>query len=205
MLRFGLRFGWTSFYGGILPPPFSGKLLVYLDGSNTAPNLKTDLVETVSPPVMIAVEAPCLTLNGSTEEITFPIDHGAIQSFEGSCIPTYTPATLKITTTAGTLYNIIFTDGAVYPCCEGKGDAETNININSTEGHTAEITTASPTAVWDTTTQDTYFYAMISGWYESEPSDGIQYPSLPSPILQIFDDDIIADDTILSDDTIMGG
>ena len=85
---------------------------------------------------------PIGTFDGVSDSITFTADHGTIVSSWGTATPSYTHPTL--TATAGTLRNILFSDGTLVPLDEGEGTTihDSNGNVVGT------LSSADVTGFW---------------------------------------------------------
>jgi hypothetical protein len=120
------------------------------------------------------VKSHCLTSNG-TLVFTFSSLAGiTITSSEGTSVPLIVGNT--ITTTAGTIYHIVLSNGSILPCAEGSGSIAYDA-INSLNG------TLSGTVDW-TATQDTYHFNILNGFSHLGRMDAInQYVTLTSNII----------------------
>ena len=108
------------------------------------------------------VNGPCITLDGSVVELNYP-GHGSIISSEGTSTLDYDGT--DITGTAGTMYNVVFSDGHVLPCI-GKTSTINPTVIYDIYGDAATITANDYVAVWGGS-QDTYFHEAKYGyWYD---------------------------------------
>lgn len=114
------------------------------------------------------VRGPCITLDGGSDKGTTAVDHGTIASYEGTSTLAYDGTDL--TGTAGTFYNLLFSDGTFYPCI-GKTDTVSPTSIFATNG--AEMTLTGTPADLHAGTQNTYFFANTKGFWLGV---GGQYP-----------------------------
>jgi len=82
------------------------------------------------------------TFDGTTSEISTIVDHDTIVSYSGTATPSYDGST--ITANAGTLYDILFSDGTLIPLNEGEG---TDIHDDE-DNSIGTLSTSNPTAFW---------------------------------------------------------
>ena len=160
--------------GGVLSiPPYSEDLLVWLKGDNSDTQ-KLDLWRSGGTENFDMSKSACIQVNGTDEDGTTSIAHGTIVSSEGTATVTYSGTTLSFST-AGTFYNVIFSDGSHYRCAEGEDGGL--ISYDDTGEHT--ITWDGTTANIRGYTQDSYHGNAVDGWWESIGSQAY-YPYDPS-------------------------
>ena len=104
----------------------------------------------------------CGTFDGVDDEIQFAALAGGttITSYEGTATPTIDTGNDKITVTAGTLWNILLSDGTHLPLAEGAGATIFDVSGNGNHGEATNITLAT---FWGTT-QDAYAYNFATGF-----------------------------------------
>jgi len=129
---------WAGFTGPALPPSFPddatpSTTLIYAPGTNSVDELhKKDLVGDTLLPGTDWVKSRAWNFNGVDETITTASDHGAIVSYSGTATLSYDGTT--VTATAGTAWNILFTDGTYYRGVEGSGTLALDSSGNENHG-----------------------------------------------------------------------
>lgn len=110
------------------------------------------------------VESSCGTFDGVDDEIQFTSLAGGttITSYEGTATPTIDTGNNKITVTAGTLYNLVLSDGTTLPIGEGYGTVAYDVSGGDNHGTLSNITESSFWAA----TQDTHHYNIRNGFEE---------------------------------------
>jgi hypothetical protein len=111
----------------------------------------------------------CGTFDGINDKITFSSLTGGttIVSYEGTSTPTIDTGANEITVTAGTLYNVLLSDGTHIPFSEGAGETVADV-VNGNDG---TIVNANLTTFWGTT-QNTYRYNATVGFSKYMYYDG---------------------------------
>jgi len=154
------------------PLPFD-KVLAWHLGRVNGPNatLIKDYATNLGDFYLIMTGSSCITLDGATAKGTTGIDHGDIEIYEGTC-PDLAYDGTDLTGSAGTFYNLWFTDGTFFPCI-GKTTTLNPTTIYSTDGSTM-VLTGTPAAL-HAGSQDTLFYGAHKGYWE-DGSGRYPYP-----------------------------
>lgn len=124
---------------------------------------------------MQLVQGPCLMF--ALADYGVCAGHGTLESYEGTAVAIYDNTNVTVTT-AGTLYNLVFSDGTVMPCI-GKTDTVNPVTIFGTLGESFEIVTLDIAAVW-ARSQNTYFFEIHGYWKDQNgrypyPHDGATF------------------------------
>ena len=153
--------------GVYIPPVYESTALcsAYLANGNPAPlqykPVATYPVELVGGPALEASLSDSFT---PSVPVTVVSTLGtAVLSSDGTTV-----------TTAGTLYKIVLSTGAILSCAEGSG-VWLYSDRYETDGIKFEITTSDIGALW-AGTQDSYFPHAQSGYYTDITDDGVFYP-----------------------------
>lgn len=150
----------SSVGDGGVPPCFSD-LLTWFAGYTYDDIYRLDSATSTDIYPIKMVGGPCITLNGTTDKLTYA-GHGSIVSYEGTSTLSYDGT--DITGTAGTAYNIVFSDGSILPCI-GKTSTLNPTSTFDVDGNEATITSSDYVAIW-AGSQDTYFYEAIYGYWD---------------------------------------
>jgi len=164
MLDFRLLFGGII---SALKPPYSEDILTWLKGNGTD-TLKTDSWAKPDAENLVMSQGHCISLDGVSESGATATNHGTIVSYEGTATPSYNGSTLSFT--AGTFYNVTFSDGTHFRISEGVGGYS-----YSDDGLHQIAWSGDLVGMWSER-QDTYFANSTLGWYEFEGSE-VKYPS----------------------------
>ena len=141
-----------------------GSTFIPRDESDTTKDAKGNALQYKGrvPYNAVSKAANCGTFDGTNDELQFVSLTGGttIVSFGGTATPTIDTVNNKITSTAGTLYNILLSDGTHLALAEGAGPIAYDSSGN---GNHATITNATLSSFWGST-QDIYFANLANGF-----------------------------------------
>ena len=157
-------------FGMPIPPPCYSNVLTWHTGFVQNDTELKDFAYVPGKFPFDIVQSGCLELDG-VDTITTATDHGSIVSSGGTSTLSYDGAT--ISGTAGTAFDITFSDGAHYRCAEV---SPTATHIFTDDGlHSGEIVPSTTLAAVRAGRQDDYPSNIRHGWWE-KAADDTKYP-----------------------------